>query len=568
MREDMVMKDKPSRLRPFANPTGALLWEQWRMFRPFLAGAVFMAAAGTLGLYVNVLQDMVSRSDALLLSDFVRRLCSVFLPALFCANFAGGVSFAQRLYRLPVSTRRMVLYVAVPRLAFLLLTLLVLLGFRMLLLGAPDWDGELRMTVLSVLALVAGLAVSWSLGAVGDWMAICAQTVVIGVAYALFDILGVRDVRQFLGPDILWPLAGLWAVLGSLLIFAGPDRARSGISLLHRLRRGGRASAKVRALPGGSMRLKRFSSPFEAQAWYERRTRGYAGALYPLLFMTVLALLILRADPIGVTGFLPAFMITACLAALTVGACFVVTAARRLMEAHRVRAGRLRFLAAKPISTQDLARVRLHAMLCGAETAVLFALAVLLFFWLLPPMPVLLSPQFWPLWLAEAYQATNGTVLTWALVWVLLVWLSASLTAVSSPLVLALLAVFPLLRLGSVYGPVAAFMNHGGDVAVIALWGLGLLGHAAHLFFRAHRREILSPVTMLLCLAVYALLAKLLVTPISEQLVDVLLRYYHGLIQPASFAACTLAALGLIALVIAPFAALPLQFDRWRHGGK
>jgi hypothetical protein len=111
-------------------------------------------------------------------------------------------------------------------------------------------------------------------------------------------------------------------------------------------------------------------------------------------------------------------------------------------------------------------------------------------------------------------------------------------------------------------------MNHGGDVAVIALWGLGLLGHAAHLFFRAHRREILSPVTMLLCLAVYALLAKLLVTPISEQLVDVLLRYYHGLIQPASFAACTLAALGLIALVIAPFAALPLQFDRWRHGGK
>ena len=71
----MADKAKRPRLRPFSGPTAALLWEQWRSFIPFLGGAVFMAAAATAGLYVNVHQHKISETDAVFLSDFVRRLC-------------------------------------------------------------------------------------------------------------------------------------------------------------------------------------------------------------------------------------------------------------------------------------------------------------------------------------------------------------------------------------------------------------------------------------------------------------------------------------------------------------
>ncbi len=557
------MADKPNRSRrPFSSPTAALLWEQWRLFRPFLAGVVCMAVMGTLGLYINLLQHTVSRRDVVEISDFVRGMCGTFLPALFCANFCGGVSFPGRLYRLPVTTRRMVLYVAVPRLLFMLFTILFLLGFRMMLLGAPDWNAELRMIVLSMEALIAGLALSWSLGAVRNWLAVLALTGIVVGAWYLYDILGIKVVWE-LSADTLWPLAALWALLWGLAVFAGPDRARSGFIGVRMSWRGKIHKAKARPLPGGPNQLRRFASPFEAQVWYERRTRGYAGLLYPLLFVLFTVLAMTSGSLLDVGRFYPDFFLTMMIAALSAGLCFIAAASRGLMELHRVRAGRFRFLAAKPISTQDMARARLHAMWRGAETAALFAAAMFAFFWLLPPMPLLMTTSIWPLWLADAYQSLNGLALAWMLIWLVLLWCCASLTVVSTPKALALVFAWPLLQLGTVYEPVRWVVSEGGDEVAIALTGVLLAAHVAGLFVRAWRRGLISPVTVLLCCVLYIVLAQMLVRHMVEFLLP---DGYFPSWKP--YAAWTMEMLGVITLAVAPVAALPLQFDRWRHGGK
>ena len=556
----MFHKQTRPRLRPFSGPTAALLWEQWRLFLLLLAGAVFTAAAGTLGLYINMLQHKIAEADALLLSDNMRRLCAIILPVLFCANVAGGVSFPQRLYRLPVATRRMVLYVAVPRLVFLPLTLFILLGFRMLMFGAPDWDAELRMTVLSIEALIACLALSWSLGAFRSWPAVFGQTLVIGLSVSLYDILGKPGVRYFLGPDILWPLAGCWAAGWILVLLAGPFRARSGIGLLWRLRRL-RPTAPAQVASGGPIRLRRFSSPFEAQAWYERRTRGYAGLLYPLLFFVSIVLLGFQFFDFGASA--AVFSTALNIAVLALGACFAVAASRRLVEAYRVRTGRFRFLAAKPISTQDLARVRFNTMWKGMESALLFAAAITILLWLVPPKPVLLTPSVWPLWLADAYRCLNGRALTWVVVWAAALWTCASMTALSTPNVLLMFAVWPLLQLAATYAPVRVLMDSGGNEVVVALTGLCLGAHVVRMFMRARRKALLSPVTMMLSLAVYSVLTCLVLTDIVFPML-----WSENTLESFGHLVWTTVVLGALGLVVAPVAALPLQFDRWRHGGK
>ncbi len=562
------MLHKPNRLRPFSGPTAALLWEQWRLFIPFIGGALFTEAAAAAGLYINLVQKSISLHDAVAGADVVPRLCSALLPALLCVTPASGIAFPGRLYRLPVTTRRMVLYVAVPRLVLLLATLLSLFGFRTLFFGLPDGGEVLRMTVFSVEALVACLALSWSLGAFRNWPAVLGQVLVVGMAWSLHDILGNQETRDFLGPDILWPVAGLWAVLWILVIFAGPDRARSGVSLLRRLRSGVKTSVQIRGVSGGAIQLRRFASPFEAQVWYERRTRGYAGLLYPLLFAVFVVLLAADVPIARWGGFVPAYFLTIGIVALSVAACFVVAACRRLMEAHRVRNGRFRFLAAKPVSTEELARARFHAMSRGTGAAVLFAVVMTAFFWLLPPTPLLFTPSLWPLWLADAYQSLDGLAFTWLLIWLLVLWVCASLTALSTPKVLAILLAWPLLQLGTTYAPVRDLMYYGGDEVVIALTGLCLAVHVAGMFYRAQRRGLISPVTVLLCAVAYMILAQTLTPYLAELVTWNSYRWNATYIPQTRFMAWTMEVLGVLTLAVAPFAALPLQFDRWRHGGK
>ena len=556
------MNNKASRprLRPFGSPTAALLWEQFRLFIPFIGGAIFTEAAAAAGLYINVLQNSVSMRDALSGASVVPRLCSVLLPALLCVTPHSGIAFPGRLYRLPVATRRMVLYVAVPRLLFLLVTLLSLFGFRTLFFGMPQADEVLRMTVLAVLALLAGLALSWSLGAFKNWPALLAQMVVIGMAWSLYDILGKPEVRDALGPDILWPAAGLWAVFWTLILFAGPERARSGVSLLRRVAAWFRPAAR-RAASHGPVRLRRFSSPLEAQLWYERRTRGYAGLLYPLLFVLFAVMAAAETRLLVWISFASAFSVTVIVAALAGAACFVVAACRAGMEAYRVRAGQFRFVAARPLSTADMARARFHAMWRGAGTAVLFALALAVLLWLLPPLPLLLTPSIWPVWLADVYRALDRTAALWLFVWGTLLWLCASLTVFSTPKILGILFAWPVMQLAATYNPVRDVMRAGGNEFLIALTGLCLVGYVAALFVRALRRGLLSPVTVLLCLAVYAALAQCL-TPHVMGIV-----FWDGYpFTQTQYLVWTMEVLGVIALAVAPVAALPLQFDRWRHG--
>jgi hypothetical protein len=369
--------------------------------------------------------------------------------------------------------------------------------------------------------------------------------------------------RDLSGAALLWAAALCWAVLWGWAVFAGPVRARSAYIAVRRPWQRARSSTPTRPARVGPRRRKPFASPFEAQVWYERRSRGYAGMLYPLLFIVAVAYLWLRPFQLPFQlGMRPQFLPLS-LAVLVAGACFIATAWRRLHEAYRVRTGRFRFFAAKPVSTQDMARARLHAMFRAAEAAVLFTLAVCALLWLLPPMPLLLTPRIWPLWVADAYQTINATILLWILTWLLLVWLSASLNEVSTPLALVALVAYPLLRLGSVYAPVQAVMDNGGDETVMALTGLVLMGHALFIFVRACRRRFLSPITALLSLVAYVALVWLL----AEFVTDALGARGFFLVD-SRYAALMLLTLGLFALAVAPIAALPLQFDRWRHGGK
>jgi len=560
----MLERTNRPRLRPFANPTRALLWEQWRSFLPFLGGAFMMAAAGALGLYINVRQHKIVEADAVYLTDLVRRLCSVALPALLCAGQGGRtVAFPQRMYRLPVTSRLMTLYVAVPRLLFLVVTLVMLLAFRVLLFGAPDGYSEVCMVVLSVEALLAGLGLSWWLGAFRDWPAVLGLVLVAGLSWAMYEILCSEHIQAWLWPEIVLPLAGCWAAGWTLVVLAGPFRARSGVGLLWRLRGRGRDAAQAHRVSGGPIRLRRFSSPFAAQAWYERRTRGYAGLLYPLLFFASIALLLLDSRFFDLGGYVPVFATMLGVAVQALGICFVAAAGRRLVEAYRVRAGQFRFLAAKPISTQDLARARLNAMWKSVEAALLFTLAITVFFWLVPPKPVLLTPSIWPLWLADAYQSFNERAFTWVLLWVALLWTGASMTALSTPKAIGMLAVWPLLQLTGTYEPVRVFLDAGGNEAVVALTGLCLGVHTVRMFMHARRKGLLLPLTATLSVAVYSVLTYLILQNIVfRRLWD------PQTLDGTNHLVWTIEIVGALSLVVAPVAALPLQFDRWRHGGK
>jgi hypothetical protein len=197
------------------------------------------------------------------------------------------------------------------------------------------------------------------------------------------------------------------------------------------------------------------------------------------------------------------------------------------------------------------------------ESCLLFMLSLFIMFWMVPPMPLALTPSLWPLWLAEAYQSLDAVSLTWVLLWGVLLWLCASLTAYSTPKALGMLLVWPFLQLAGTYAPVQWFLENGGDEAVVSLTGLCLAGYAVRMFLRARRKGLLSPVTAWLSLAAYLVLSYLIVQNIASHALCIQYGFFR-----ADHMAWTIEILGAISLAVAPIAALPLQFDRWRHGGK
>ncbi len=572
----------------------ALAWEQWRVFRFYMAALVVMGACGVIGLRVNVARGSVHLNEAIYLSDALRLWFTLIIPAaLTFAGSNGKFGFPTRLYKLPVATRAMTLALFGSRAVLGLAAWCALLGVRGVCFGAPDWAVEARMLLSGGGVFIAALALVWTLGPVSEWLAFFAVAVAGSVVWPLNQwaesLHKARHAGFWVGPDLVLPVLGILLTVLFALLFAAPDRWRAGRFGLRMPRAGG--SAPAPRITAKTRRLKPFASPLEAQIWYERRTRGHAGMLYGFLLITLIIVAFVSprlwfalfpGEAFGNAFF---FYLLLNLGTMALAACLVVTAIRRLMELSRVRRGHFRFVAVKPVSTGDLARARLYSSVRGAEAAALFVLALLALLMLTPPKPVLLSPEIWPLWLSEAYQALTPAIVLWGALWLLGLWIAASMNTHSSIRVIGVLCVWPLLQLLKTYAPVDWLARHGLEWALAFGCAAGLLAYVAALFLRARRRGFLSPVTGLLCLAVFALAGMAFFKPLIGWVTSSFGHSAHVALNnptvseisfysdnktflPWEYPMATLIVFSLLALALAPVAALPLQYDRWRHGGK
>ncbi len=553
-------------------PHAAVVWEQVRAYQSVTLGMAGVGLLGAGGLLLNWKMGLIAFMDLLGIFDLYCAAAFAGTGMLLAINHQPGAArqpFPARLFRLPMPVETLSTLVLVARLALLAVLWAFLLLLRVLLMAPPESAGLVVFCLIVGLAWFAGLlAANWFVGGRNTlfwWV-----WVFLVNLSAFMAVFKAEDLLRIFGGGDLIGMAAVALLFMALQCVRAVRFQRSRgleeekLPVLDVFRR---QTARTQA--GAPV----FQNALDAEIWFMgRQYRGGRLWMFPVMFLAAAAAKYFLGS-FGLVGDPDAllFLLLAPIALVAMHALYWM-----ISDAYRGRVGALAFVAARPLSTADFARARLVV----ASRQVLWDLALvagvpLLVMWVIPPWPVLFHPEAWPMVFNGFYQTLGWQELRLFGAVVLLLWVIRAIPP-STAWKAALIFGAPLVTIwmAEIYDLDFNEKNSIEVVSAVSVFIGGLLSLLLLLsLLKMRRLRVAHWMGLAAAVAAWMLLFHLYGMDVHEIIKGLVLWSYftsRGLVRGDfigwgyELAFMTLGC-GLAALAVMPFAAMPLQWHRWRH---
>ncbi len=550
-------------------PHAAVVWEQVRAYQTVTLAMAGVGLAGVGGLLLNWKMGLIAYMDLVGIFDFYCAGAFAATGMLLAINHQPGTArqpFPARLFRLPLPVETLSLLVLGARLALLCALWAFLMLLRILLMASPESAGLVLFCLVTGLAWFTGLlAANWFVGgrnALLWWVWVFLVNLPAFMAvFKAEDLLRISGAGEPIGLAAALLLFMALQCIRAVRFQRSRGLEEEKLPILDVFRR-----QTARKRTGAPV----FRNALDAEIWFmSRQYRGGRLWMYPVMFLAVAVTKYLLADR-GLAGDPEAllFLLLAPVILVAAHALYWMIA-----DAYRGRVGTLAFIAARPLSTPDFARARLVV----ASRQVLWDLALvigvpLLAMWVAPPWPVLFHPEAWPMVFNGFYQTLGWPELRLFGAVVLLLWVLRAIPP-STAWKAALVIGTPLVTLwmAEIYDLDFNQRNDREVVAAVSVFIGGLLSLLLLLTLLGTRRLRLAHwMGLAVAVAAWMLLFHLYAVDVNTLLKEYALKYYDYRSRREfmgwghELAFMTLGC-GLAALAVTPFAAMPLQWHRWRH---